>query len=149
LSNDQQQAFLWAELHSGYRFAPVGISVQDSSGASSSDKVILSVDTHWANTGVTPAYNAWNVEFSLWNPQGQQEVSQWTSKVDLRKILPTGNTPVAFFDTLGIGDNVAPGTYELRMRVTDPQGYMNPMKLALQGEMRDGYYPLGLVAISK
>jgi hypothetical protein len=69
------------------------------------------------------------------------------SHVDLRKILPTGNQPVIFDDTFELQKSLVSGRYELRMRVIDPKGYLNPMQLALQNEMPEGYYPLGFVVV--
>ena len=148
LSQSEQNAFLTAGIHSGYRFSPVEIHV---SGQASSGKRVLSLDAHWINTGVTPAYNAWNVEFSLWSYDSsgapRQEVARMTSKIDLRKILPTGTNPVAFEDSFELKDDAMLGRYELRLRVVDAKGYLKPMQLALAGETPEGYYPLGPVEI--
>ena len=70
-----------------------------------------------------------------------------TSNVDLRKVLPTGNVPIAVEDIFELPKDMRVGTYELRVRVIDPRGYMNPMHLALQNEMPEGYYALGIVEI--
>jgi hypothetical protein len=150
LSGNEQQAFLLAGLHSGYRFAPVEIDIPEFPKAPHGNRSIL-IHTHWTNTGVTPAYDAWNVELSLWTYDSsvakRQEVARMTSRVDLRKVLPTGDTPVVVYDTFELRNDLVPGYYELRMQVVDPKGYMNPMQLALENETPEGYYPLGLVKI--
>jgi hypothetical protein len=144
-----EQAAIWqAGLQSGYRYAPSEIYVP--AFDMKADRPDISIHTHWANTGVTPTYDEWQVEFSLWTCGGgsgerQQEVAHFLSAVDLRKILPT---PLYVqYDTFALPKDLRPGRYELRMRVIDPERYLRPMQLALQQQMPDGSYPLGVVRI--
>lgn len=151
LTTIQQQAFTWAAANNGYRFAPTEVDFP--APVKTATTATYSLTTHWANSGVTPAYNAWSVEFSLWTGSPLKEVAHFPSSVDLRKILPTGTTPVVITDSFVVPINnpivtsLTGGTYEMQMRVIDPQGYMNPMQLGLQGETTGGYYPLGLVVV--
>lgn len=149
LSTGEQQSWLTAGLQAGYRLAPVEVHVAvlpDADGRPS-----LAVQTRWANTGATPAYDDWNVEFSLRRADGLAtwvpDAWRFISHVDLRKILPTGTTPVVVQDRFALPEDMAPGRYELRIRVVDPRRYMQPMQLALQRAMPRGYYPLGMVEI--
>ena len=150
LTADQQRTWLQAGHSAGYRFAPVAINISELPKASPSARR-LSILTHWSNFGVTPAYDAWVVETSLWTTNDgqvkQTERARMTSNVDLRKVLPTGNVPIAVEDIFELPKDMRVGTYELRVRVIDPRGYMNPMHLALQNEMPEGYYALGIVEI--
>ncbi len=148
LTQSEQAAVLEAGLRSGYRYSPIAILVEgfDRTPAGSS----VSVQTRWANTGVTPAYDEWSVEFSLWAiPDGSRAPGQcaarFMSRVDLRRILPTPS--YLQDDIFALPPEMDAGRYELRMRVVDPQGYLKPMQLALQSGDSDGYYPLGVVQI--
>jgi hypothetical protein len=150
VSPADQLIFLSAGLQGGYRFAPVQVFIPASMSSGSPQNI--SLYTSWANTGVTPSYNAWRVEFSLWflNHSGApaQEFRRFTSQVDLRTILPTAsNSPTVIQDTFTL-QGAPPGQYELEMRVFDPRGYLQPMQLALQNQALGGYYPLGTVTIS-
>jgi hypothetical protein len=42
---------------------------------------------------------------------------------------------------------VAPGTYDLRVQITHPSGYLAPMALAIGGRNADGSYSIGSVAL--
>lgn len=139
----EQQAVLWTGTHAGYRFVPEAIYVDASARK-------LSLSTYWSNTGSTPAYNPWSVQFSLWSssPLGEpHEVARFQSAVDLRKVLPTGNSPLIIRDSFALPGNIFPGSYTLRMTVLDPDEYMAPMQLALQNRMANGDYLLGTVVI--
>ncbi|GGE98866.1 hypothetical protein GCM10011611_00480 [Aliidongia dinghuensis] len=147
----EQQAFLTAGLYAGYRFAPARVAVTaDRSGAGT-----LSVETSWLNRGVTPAYDAWQVRYSLWLLRRGQPAPAltWTSAVDLRQVLPTGaapfapQTPLIVRDTVVLPPTVPSGTYELQVEVADPTSYLAPMQLALEGRFTDGRYSLGKIAI--
>jgi hypothetical protein len=148
LSVAEQQAVLTAGLQAGYRLAPVEIDVAPAAVPSYSRR--LSIRTHWANAGVTPTYHDWSVEFSLWTTgksgAPQHAVASFVSRVHLRKILPTGNAPAIIDDSFDLGIP-PPGLYELRLRVIDPSGYLNPMQLALQNGAADGYYELGVITL--
>jgi hypothetical protein len=148
LTPSEQSAVWSAGLQSGYRYAPTEIYIP--AFTKPSTRPSISIHTHWANTGVTPAYDRWNVEFSLWDCRSgssapRHEVTSFISTVDLRKVLPT---PLyVHSDSFALPNNLEAGRYELRMRVIDPEAYLNPMQLALQNGTPDGYYLLGHVQI--
>jgi hypothetical protein len=150
LSTKEQQAWFRAGFHSGYRFTPIEIYIPEFPKTPSGNRS-MSIQTHWTNTGVTPAYNAWRVEFSLWTYDGpiaeQREIALMTSQIELRKVLPTESTPAVVNDVFELQNELMPGRYELRIRVVDPKGFMNPMQLALKNQRSEGYYPLGFVTI--
>ena len=147
----EQQAFLTAGLYAGYRLAPARIAVT----AAWNRPGPLQVETSWLNGGVTPAYDAWQVRYSLWRVQVRQPgpVLRWTSSVDLRQVLPTGaapfapQTPLVVRDSIMLPTALLPGTYELQMEVVDPKGYLAPMQLAVDGRLEDGRYTLGRIVI--
>lgn len=152
ISPADQQAFLWAGFHAGYRLAPVELDVTQLPSAQGKKKAArqLSIQTRWMNSGVTPPYNAWNVEFSLWTRAGHspsREVKRFVSQVNLREIMPTGTTPFAVRDVFELGPDVPPGAYELKIAVVDPQAYMKPMQLALQSQDIPGVYHLGPIVV--
>ena len=64
--------------------------------------------------------------------------------VDLRMMLP-GTSKVRA--TLDLG-TLRPGAYSVWLTVTDPEGYLAPMNLAVGGA-RDGAYPLGKVRVAR
>jgi len=65
----------------------------------------------------------------------------------LRKVLPKTSNFFVQDDTFALPATIAPGPYELRIQVIDPQAFLNPMQLALQNQESNGYYPLGMVVI--
>jgi hypothetical protein len=139
------QAAIWsAGLRSGYRYAPAEISILPLPAG-------LLIETSWSNTGVAPAYDRWDVEFSLWTSgsgsDAPRKAASSRSTIDLRKVLPTPSD--VHLDTFPLPPELASGFYELRVRVTDPEGYLRPMQLALQSESPEGYYPLGRIAIRR
>lgn len=144
-----EQAAVWtAGLTAGYRYWPSRIAVQvaQSVGAQS----VLSVNAQWNNDGLTPTYTNWRVEFAL-RPSGSIKAAPWqpssgfVSGVELRSILP--GSVDSFEDKFVLPTDMAPGEYELDVRVTDRQHYLMPMQLALKDRGGDGYYSLGIVQI--
>jgi hypothetical protein len=59
-----------------------------------------------------------------------------TSLIDLQTVLPTREAPLIFGDVFALPRELAPGAYELRIKVVDPDFYLNPMHLALQRDPR-------------
>lgn len=141
-SLDEQNAVLNAGKRSGYRFAITGATLpQDIKSGRE-----LSLRTQWINQGVTPAYEPWTVEFSLWNQQGNQCVGQAVSTVNLEALLP-GSRPFEVRDVLRIKKHLSRGAYDLRVKITDPAHYRNPLRLATEGATPDGSYSLGAVQV--
>jgi hypothetical protein len=111
---------------------------------------VLSVNTQWNNDGITPTYVPWRVEFVL-RASGRASAAPWqassrfVSRVELRNVLP--GSPASFADNFVLPTDLAPGSYELDIRVADPRHYLMPMQLALKDKEADGYYRLGTVNI--
>jgi hypothetical protein len=150
LSAAEQQAFQSASLQSGYRLAPVEIDLPRMTTPSADPHI--KIHTHWANTGLTPTYTDWRVEFSIWTFNSTTapaaEIVRFISGVDLRTVLPTEGTPVVVEDRFALPAGIAPGSYHLRMRVLARRHAAPPMQLALQQTTPDGaYYWLGPLTI--
>lgn len=138
LGKAERHAFTDAALAAGYRLAPARVEVAEAAGS-------LTLRTGWLNQGVTPTYDDWKVVLSLWS--GGRRVAQWSSALDLRRVLPTGTTPLTATDRLPLPPGLKPGRYSLRVAVVDRQGYLAPMALALAGAVADGGYTLGSVTL--
>lgn len=144
-----EQAAVWtAGLTAGYRYWPGRIAVQI--GQSDQGRAVLSLNTQWNNDGITPTYVPWRVEFVL-RASGGVSAAAWqasgrfASGIELRNVLPGG--PTSFADNFVLPTDLAPGRYELDIRVADPRHYLMPMQLALKDQGADGYYRLGTVQI--
>lgn len=151
LTQAEQSAVWTAGLTAGYRYAPVKIAV--STARTDGARRVLSLQTQWSNTGVTPTYTHWRVEFRL-RSASHASTALWSrpsdflvSGVDLRKVLP--GSPYTIDDSFRIAGDTAPGTYELDVRVVDARHYLAPMQLALKDADSDGFYRLGVVQLSR
>ena len=142
-SPPEKQAFMEANLVSGYRIAPREVTLPSSISRGTTFRVA----SHWENTNVTPAYGVWHVTFEL-RVRGR-EGPNWSGKsiLDLRRVTPTEGVPVKVVDSFNLPGSVAPGSYEFRVRVVDPTGATEPMRLAIEGRERDGGYTLGSVKV--
>jgi hypothetical protein len=100
------------------------------------------VKLSWRNEGIAPPYSAWDIVFDL--VKGGVVVKSANSTFKLKLFQPAGIASTAV-DNLSF--DVADGTYELRIKVVDPSGYMRPMPLYIQGGSADGY-SLGNVTLS-
>ncbi|ASL42093.1 hypothetical protein bAD24_I01295 [Burkholderia sp. AD24] len=145
-----EQGAVWsAGLAAGYRYAPAKITL--SAGRIEAGRRVLSMQTEWSNTGVTPTYTHWRVEFRL-RAVGTAQAAPWNgasssmdSEVDLRKVLP--GSGYTFDDSFRLPPETRAGTYELEIRVGDENHYLEPMQLALASQTEDGFYRLGTVKI--
>lgn len=148
LTKDQQQSILVAGLRSGNRISLRKMSLLPFDEGS---RPRITLHSEWINSGLTPTYDRWNVEFSLWtsNSSTSQKVATFISRMDLRKVIPPADNSLSYDGTFSLPPSVAVGTYELRVRVIDPNGYLRPFQLALQGHDSDWYYPLGSVVIPR
>jgi hypothetical protein len=102
----------------------------------------FAVRSTWRNDGSAPTYDDWRVSVQL-RKKGRV-VRTAELGVDLREVLP-GRTKMPASLDLG---RLRPGAYTLWVTVTDPQGYLAPMSLAMNGGI-DGAYPLGKVRVAK
>jgi len=141
-----EQAAVWTGgLTAGYRYAPGKIIVQ----VHQADPMhkLLVVTSQWNNDGITPTYSAWRVEFALRDIKAapQQRATRFVSDIELRSILP--GAAYSYEDRFVMPTDLAPGEYELDVRVIDPLHYFMPMQLALKDQESDGYYKLGTLEI--
>ncbi|MGG1943955.1 DUF4832 domain-containing protein [Trinickia sp. NRRL B-1857] len=149
LTRTQQSAIWAAGLSAGYRYAPASVAVRFGAAAATSpspDKR-LSITTEWRNTGITPTYARWRIEFRLrpLSTTTSQPAAHFTSALDLRKVLPENCT--AFEDQFVLPEGIRAGSYELDLRVVDARRHALPMQLALATAQDDGYYTLGTVQV--
>ena len=97
----------------------------------------LTIALNWKNTGQAPTYENWDVVFELKN---SSNITVWTgtSQFKPKWFLPLASaTPVT--------DNfsaVPAGTYTLNLLVKDPNGFRDPLPLAINGRNADGSYTL-------
>jgi hypothetical protein len=142
LSREEQEGFLGAGRRAGYRLRIVAVAL--------SPTVIrgrqVSLRTQWENSGVTPTYDPWKVRFVLRDVHKVEAAATVTSKVDLQNLLPT-KEPALVEDVFTLTANVAAGKYELRVKISDPRSYDDPLRLAMQGRNSDGSYTLGTVQV--
>jgi hypothetical protein len=130
-------------IMSGYRFALGGFSMP----ATISRTEPFVGTSRWSNTGVTPAYEPWNVTFELRVPTTGRIVWTGRSKVDLRAMLPTGNGSRVTSDEFTVGSTVPRGTYTVAVTVLDPARTLRPLGLAMSGRTRAGAYVLGSISV--
>jgi hypothetical protein len=128
---------------SGYRFALVGFTMPSSVSRTNS----FDVRSRWSNTGVTPAYEPWNVTFELRVPTTGRIVWTGKSNVDLRAELPTGNGSSVTADEFTLGSRVPQGTYTVAVTVLDPARSLRPLALAMPGRTPAGAYLLGSISV--
>ncbi len=142
LPTEDRDAVLIAGRRSGYRFSVMEATLP----AEMNGRTEIPLRTRWMNQGVTPSYESWTVEFTLWSDKGSP-VAQTTSTLNLRTLLPAVQ-PTEIVDVLKTSKKLAKGRYDLRVKVTDPRAYRLPMRLAIEGITPDGGYSLGSVYVN-
>jgi hypothetical protein len=92
----------------------------------------------WQNKGAAPLYENWNVIYELINAAG---VVVWTgnSVFDPASRLPYDKLN-SVTDHFLLPASVPKGNYSLYLIVRDPQGYRQPLPLAISGRNTDGSY---------
>jgi hypothetical protein len=130
-------------IMSGYRFALAGVAMPSSISRTKS----FVVRSRWSNTGVTPAYEPWDVTFELRVPDTGRVAWAGRSNLDLRALLPTGRRTHAVVDELSLGSTVPRGRYTVAVAVLDPAHALPPLALAVQGRTPDGAYLLGSISV--
>lgn len=103
-----------ANLTAAYALTGYRISVD---GGSVAFKDRLFITTNWNNSGVSPTYEDWKVEFSI---DGWKGVSKFNPKLLYGKLT--------FVDDFDL-PSIPPGTYQLTITVTDPTGVRKPLPL--------------------
>ncbi|MGH3545588.1 MAG: DUF4832 domain-containing protein, partial [Mycobacteriales bacterium] len=144
MSADQQAAFASANKESGYRFVLNSLNIPASITAGST----VPVSSQWSNVGVGPAYLPWNTMIELRNPSTGAIAYAGQSSLDLKAFLPTGDAAATVNDNLAVPATVPTGTYDVYVRVVSPEGYLQPLNLAIDGRSQDGGYRLGSVQVA-
>jgi hypothetical protein len=143
LSPPQQQNFRAANKAAGYRFVLAELSLPARIAPGST----VAVSSHWSNVGVGPGYLPWDAMIELRDASGTVAFAG-RSAVDLKTLLPTGTTPAVVDDMFAVPAGLAPGSYDVHVRVVSPGGYLAPLRLALAGRTADGSYRLGSVEVA-
>lgn len=105
---------------SGYRLTLTGGNINGNT-----------VSLNWQNNGLSPTYENWNVTFELRN--GNQVIYSQNSSFN----------PTLFMGTSTINDILTgTGTGDLYLIIRDPNGYRQPLPLAIGGRNGDGSYLL-------
>lgn len=139
LSPAQQQGFLDAVSHSGYRYFLTRVEVPDSVSVGEQFPIALK----WINEGSAPTYEDWSVRLLLVDSNGTI-VGDREIESNLREVIDD-ETPTYRSHT--VFPRVQPGTYQVAVSVIDPDGYLEPMRLAIEGRTAGGYYPVGSIDI--
>lgn len=135
-----QTMFRTASKSAGYKMKVRGgtVSTNIPSGG------VMQLTLNWANSGIAPVYENWNVQIQLRNGGG---VVAWTgqSGITLRLFLPSGATVPSTDNFLLPG--LPAGTYTLEVTVIDPLGYRKPFPLYQHGLVLPGSYALTTINI--
>jgi len=107
----------------------------------------LVVGARWSNKGVGPAYLPWQALIELRNPTTGAPAFIGRSRFTPATFLPTGAVPAQVVDTFALPPTLAPGVYDLAVRVVLPGASVPPMRLAIDGRAADGSYRLGQVRV--
>ena len=100
---------------------------------------VTNVNVDWANEGVSPTYENWDVMYELRNPANNQVV--WSTMSVFKPYLFLPGTQTAR-DQFSIPASVPNGVYNLHLVVRDPQAYRRPMPLFIRNVQADGSYIL-------
>ena len=98
----------------------------------------FSITMDWQNTGATRLYENWKVVYELRNTTGAV-IWSGNSVFDPATILPY-NKVSSVADQFLLPPSAAKGNYSLYIIVRDPQGYRQPLPLAISGRNADGSY---------
>lgn len=134
----ERSAFVSAMKYAGYRYRLASMTFPRSIR---SGRAFTATQT-WVNMGSAPTYDRWQVVLQLFDSRGRK-VGGTVTRTDLRTLLPGSRTGKASLRFTG----VRKGTYQLRMTVRDPKGYLAPMTLSQTGRRTDGSYVLGTVRV--
>jgi hypothetical protein len=100
----------------------------------------LVITTSWANDGITPNYENWDVVFELINNSGSR-VWSGISSFKPKRFLPGSTTVTDTFDI----SQIPTDNYTLRFSVVDPTGYREPLPLFNSGGT-NGIYTVGTIS---
>jgi hypothetical protein len=109
---------------------------------------LVSIVSKWRNSGVTPSYLKWDVNWQLRSPDNAV-ACQWTSGLDLTKSMPTKEHSLRIEDLLLVPPTLPPGEYTLSLTIEDPTHVRKPLTLAIKDEKApDGSYTVGKVKVA-
>ena len=96
----------------------------------------LTIALNWKNTGQAPTYENWDVVYELKNGS----TTAWTGVSQFKpKLFQPLATATLVTDNF---TSVPAGIYNLNIIVKDPNGYRDPLPLAINGRNADGSYTL-------
>ncbi|MBS4198200.1 DUF4832 domain-containing protein [Bacillus sp. FJAT-49732] len=128
----------------GYRY--VLESIDFSKKSKVGDKLNLSMT--WNNKGVAPFYFKWPLAFALADNKGNliEESIQTIDSTDIREWLPGRFQEDVNFP---ITNKLKPGRYTLLVAILDDETKLPGIKLAIEGERKDGWTELEALTVSK
>ena len=91
----------------------------------------------WLNAGVAPIYQEFSLAVQL---RSEKNAATILIPVDVRKWLPGD---AVFDDSLYVPENLADGTYDVRVAMLDPRTGKPAIRLAIEGRQDDGWYSAG------
>lgn len=122
---------------SGYRLILTGGSILNTI----SHNIPFNISLNWRNLGVAPVYEDWNVTYELQVPANKKVMWSGTSAWSPKFFL-SATTYTSITDTFIVGSGVTAGTYNLVLKMRDPNGYRSNMPLYISGITSDNGYIL-------
>lgn len=104
----------------------------------------ISITLNWKNIGQAPTYENWDVSFEL--KSGNTVVWTGASLFKPRLFLPATSAK-AVTDNFTLPAGLPTGTYNFNVIIRDPNGYRNPLPLAINGRNEDGSYTVAQISI--
>ncbi len=107
----------------------------------------LALTMDWENTGVAPPYRDYRLAFRLVsNSEPEPSPVVISTAESIRGWLPG---PCKSELKLSLPPNVRPGVYTLAVGVVPPGSQVPEVKLAIEGRVPDGWYPLTRLEVAK
>ena len=123
----------------GYRFVLRKFSCPAQVGPNS----MLVFESWWENKGVAPCYKDFTLALRL---VSEDQSILLPTDATVKEWLPGDN----IYDfSLPLPDHLTEGSYELQLAIVDRINYEPRVKLAIEGRMDDGWYPLGQIQIKR
>jgi len=102
---------------------------------------MMPVHMWWLNAGVAPIYAPFDLAMEIRSPQTSAVIR---IPVDVRKWLPGD----AVFDgTVYVPEDLAGGTYDMRIAMLDPRTNKPAIRFANEGRQEDGWYAMGSLTV--
>ena len=100
---------------------------------------------NWQNKGVAPLYKKYDLAVRLVSKTNPDQSFTIITDADMKKLFP-GNTELK--STIAIPGKTATGDYEFELGVVDPDTKKPAVKLAIAGKTEEGWYKMGVIAIT-